>query len=117
MINSFFESLFYIMADQYFLLSMATTVMIGIFLGATLYDGLIAKLWKALISLSCYGFLMIATTTTRIIPVIEADTFRLHHPFSGVATVIAVSFFYFLGMTIGVFTTYFINKKRGKIKL
>ena len=112
MINSFFESLTYIMSDQYFLLSMATTVMIGIFLGATLYDGLIDKLWKALISLSCYGLLIIATTTTRIIPLIEADTFTKHYPFSGVATVLIVSFFYFLGMIIGVFTTYFINKKK-----
>lgn len=114
---SFLDSLIYIMSDQYFLLSMATTVMIGIFLGATLYDGLLDRLWKALISLSSYGLLMVATTSTRVIPMIEQGVFEQHHPLSGVATVVSVSVFYFLGMTIGVLTTYFINKKRGKIKV
>lgn len=111
-LNSLLESLIYVMSHEYFLISMAATTMIGIFLGATLYDGMLDRFGKALISLVSYGLLMAATTSTRVIPLVEADTFKVHHPFSGVATVLTVSLFYFVGMGIGVFTTYLINKKK-----
>lgn len=110
--KSFCESLLYVMADQFFLISMATTVMIGLFLGATLYDGLLSKLCKSLVSMGIYGFLMMATISTRVIPAISVDTFTKHHPFSGVATIICVTFFYFLGMTIGVMTTAYVHRNQ-----
>ena len=110
---SFLDSLIYIMSDQYFLLSMAATVMIGIFLGATLYNGLLNRLWKALISLSSYGLLMVATTSTRVIPMIEQGVFERHHPFSGVVQ-LSVSVFYFY-MTIGVLLLILLIKEKTMI--
>jgi hypothetical protein len=102
-IECFLDSLFYIMADEYFWFAMAITMMTGLFIGAILYDGVLENVKKALLSLSVYGLLIIFMSFTRIFPII--DTFRNHHPMSGIATVICVSVAYFLGMLIGVFIT------------
>lgn len=110
--ESFCESMLYVMSDPYFLISVTTTVMIGIFLGATLYDGLLDRFAKALVSISAYGFLIMATISTRVIPAIGEELFKVHHPFSGVATILLVTFFYFLGMTLGVMTTAFVNRNK-----
>lgn len=113
--QTFIKSLLYVMSDQYFLPSVGLTTSMGIFLGATLYDGLLGRYMKALVSMSMYGFLIIVTTCTRIVPLINDGVFRVHHPFSGVATILLISIAYFLGMTLGVLITGYANRIK-KIK-
>jgi len=107
----FLDSLIYIVSDQFFWLSMAMTMIMGIFIGATIFDGLLKKFKKGLITLVTYGLLIITTTFSRVIPLIDQNTFTKHHPFSGVATVLTVSIAYFLGMFLGVKITNLVVKK------
>jgi len=100
--QSLWESILYVIADGYFWPSMAIIVMIGLFVGSTIYDGCIKEIKKMLISLSIYGLMIIAVTSSRVVPDFFDGRFLVHHPFSGVATVLLVTIFYSLGLFIGV---------------
>lgn len=103
--NSLISSFAYVAKDSYFLPSMAITVIIGLFIGAVLYDGCVQEIKKLIISMLAYAIMIIAVTTERIIPSFFDGVVRVHQPFAGVATVISITIFYVLGMVIGILVT------------
>jgi len=109
-LESLWESILYVMVDGYFWPSMAVIVMIGLFVGSTLYDGCIKEVKKMLLSLSIYGLMIIVVTSSRVVPDFYSGIFKAHHPFSGVATVLLVTLFYSLGLWFGVKITKHAHK-------
>jgi len=109
-LQSFWESVLYVMADPYFWPSMAIIVMIGLFIGSTIYDGCVKEIKKMILSLSIYGLMIITVISSRVLPDYFDGKFILHHPFSGIATVLLVTIFYSLGMYFGVLLTKHAHK-------
>ena len=102
LLQSLLNSFIYVISDVYFWPSMAVIVMIGIFIGSVLYDGCIKEIKKMVVSLSIYALLIITVTSERVIPDFADGRFIIHHPFSGVSTVILVTLFYLIGTYLGV---------------
>lgn len=110
MIQSIWDSIIYVMSDAYFWPAMGIIVMMGLFVGSTLYDGCIKEVKKMVISLSIYALMIIAVTSSRVVPLFFDNRFIKHHPFSGIATVLLVTIFYLLGIWIGVKVTNHVHK-------
>ena len=93
----------YITTDPFFWASMAFTTMVGIFIGAVIYNGDVKEIRKALIALASYCVLIIITNASRVFPQLDKVTPDLSYmPFAGIVTIVIVTFFYLLGMVIGV---------------
>lgn len=103
--NLILNSFIYVMSDGFFWPSMAITVMIGIFVGSTVYDGCVAEMKKMILSLFIYAGIIITVTSSRIFPSLFDGVNRVHNPFSGIATILLVTIFYLLGMCLGVCIT------------
>lgn len=110
--QALWESILYVISDPYFWPSMSAIVMIGIFIGSTLYDGCVKEIKKMLLSLSVYGLMIVTVTSSRVLPDFFDGRFVTHHPFSGVATVLLVTIFYSLGLFGGVRITKHVHKGR-----
>jgi hypothetical protein len=104
-LNSLLQSLLYVIADSYFWPSMAVIVMIGLFIGSTIYDGCVKEVRKMMLSLFIYALMIITVTSERVLPDIFEGKFLAHHPFSGVCTVFLVTLFYAIGMIVGTSIT------------
>lgn len=102
LLQSLLSSFTYVISDVYFWPSMAVIMMIGVFIGSVLYDGCVKEVKKMVVSLSIYGLLIATVTSSRVIPDFAEGRFVLHHPFSGIATVVLVTLFYLLGIYLGV---------------
>lgn len=113
MIQELLLSFMYIAEDPYFWPSMAVTVMIGLFIGAVIYDGCVEYVKKFLIS-SIFLVMLISTVSVlRIGPQLENFTLMTHgEPLAGLATIISVTVFYLLAMVAGVRVTRHVHKGR-----
>jgi len=100
-----FNSFAYVISDGFFWPSMAVTVMIGLFVGSTIYDGCVAEVKKMIISLFIYAGIIITITSERIYPSLIDGIERVHNPFAGITTILTVTIFYLLGMLVGVLVT------------
>lgn len=104
-------SIAYVVSDQFFWLSMATTTIIGICLGAVLYDGLLTQIKKTILVLIGYVFLVMTTDMARILPLIATGkVVNPAQPLAAVTTMAFVTLFYCAGMLLGVGIT---NKAHG----
>jgi len=113
---SILESFKYVFSQDLFWISMSFTTMIGIFIGSTIYDGCVAELKKAILTIGIYAFIICAISIERIFPLYQNGVFMIHKPWSGIATIIYVTLFYLIGMILGVCITNFAsNKKHTKL--
>lgn len=113
MIHLFLASLCYIAADPYFAPSMAFTVLCGLFIGSVIYDGELEDVKKALVALGSYSALILLTNMFRIIPQLPTATNATSPQFlASTATTLVVTFFYLLGMYLGVAITRYAHKGR-----
>jgi len=101
MIDTFLCTLNYVVRDPFFWPSMAFTVMVAIFIGAIIYNGDIEQVKKALLFLGCYVGLLLTVNVSRVIPTV-ADATHPERPFGSAVTIVLVTFFYLLGMALGV---------------
>ena len=111
MIQELLMSFAYIAKDPYYWPSMAVTVMIGLFIGAVIYDGCVEYVKKFLIS-SLFLVMLISTVSVlRIGPQLNNFTQMTHgEPLAGLATIISVTFFYLVAMVVGVRVTNHVHK-------
>jgi hypothetical protein len=101
--NCIIASFFYIISDPFFWPSMAFTTMVGIFIGAVIYDGIVSEVKKMIASLACYAMLIITVNLTRVVPLIpQAIKGTEHQLFASVETMALVTAFYLLGTYLGV---------------
>lgn len=113
--NYLLASINYVSSDQYFWIAMALTVCIGLFIGAVLYDGILKEVKKACVVLCSYCFLLLATNYSRIVPIIYSNNVHdINQPWAGVVTIIFVTFFYLVGMLLGVKVTNLAHKGKEK---
>ena len=101
--NYVISSILYVAHDPFFWPSMAFTTMVGVFIGAIIYDGNTTEVKKMIASLMCYAILIMTVNATRVIPLLQASTNGvLHQPFASIVTIATVTIFYLLGTFIGV---------------
>lgn len=93
----------YVIWDTFFWPAMAFTTIIGIFIGAVIYDGLLEDIKKMILSLTVYGLIIATVNITRIIPkFVDHSIVDPSKPLASTVTLILVTLFYLLGMYIGV---------------
>lgn len=93
----------YVMSDPFFIPSMAFTVMVGIFIGAVIYNGDVKEIKKALVALSSYIILISAVNLSRTIPqILVVEAVNRQKPLASVVTTFLVSLFYLAGMAWGI---------------
>lgn len=104
--NYLLASLNYVTTDQFFWLAMGMTTVLGLFIGAVVYDGVIKDVKKVVIVLLSYVSILSFTNYARILPIIIKDGIHeQNQPLAGIVTILLVTFFYLLGMILGVFIT------------
>lgn len=107
------SSILYIIADEFFTIAMGLTTCIGLFIGATIFDGMLEQVKKAMIALGCYAVLIASTNASRIVPLITDNHINNdYQPLAGIATLLFVTIFYLLGMILGVFVTKMAHKRK-----
>lgn len=103
--NYLTESLIYVMSDQYFWIAMTLTTMCGLFVGASIYDGILEDVKKGIVSISFYTLLIVMTNLSRILPIVYSGAVHsVQQPFASTITTLLVTIFYILGMWLGVRT-------------
>lgn len=110
--NFTIESIKYVVGDHYFLPSMAVVTMMGIFIGAVIYNGDVKEVKKVIAVVLTYASLLAMANFSRIIPLLDTAK-TSYQPLAGITTLLFVTLFYVLGMGWGVYLT----KKAHKGKL
>jgi hypothetical protein len=101
------EVIAYITHAPFFWQTMGSIVACAMFIGATLYNGDLSALRKALLTMGAYAALVTLVDSTRIIHVYNTQGIQNYaQAFAGIATLVFVSFFYLLGLFIGVFVVH-----------
>lgn len=109
------SEIIYVISDPFFLPSMAFTTMMGLFIGAVIYNGDIREVKKMLLSLFSYALLIITVTLTRVVPQIPLEINGVQpgvHPFASIITIFTVTIFYLLGTYLGVRITKKAHNKK-----
>ena len=88
----------YVTQAPYFWQTMGWITACAMFLGATIYNG-VSKLTKWLVTTIPYTILIMVTNIIRIH---QFDVNGHIQAYAGTMTILFVSFFYFLGMIVGV---------------
>lgn len=101
MIEMFCASFWYILNEPYFWASMSFTVLVGLFIGAVIHNGDFDGAKKTIFSLISYIVLVSSVNLSRILPRINLNSPK-EQPFASFVTILIVSFFYFIGIILGV---------------
>jgi hypothetical protein len=113
--NFITQAFIYVVTDSFFFPSMAFVTMVGIFIGAVIYDGNMRDLKKMLVSLICYGVLIAMVNLTRVIPQLPVTTpDKLHQPLASIETMLLVTIFYLLGTFVGVEVVKYAHRSYNK---
>lgn len=101
MINIIWQSILYVTGDPFFWASMGFTTMVGIFVGAVIYDGQVDQIKKLIAALTSYVILLLVVNLTRVIPemIMATNPFK---PIASAVTTVIVTIFYLFGMWLGV---------------
>ncbi len=108
-----FQTFAYVVNNDHFWVAMAFTTIIGLLIGASIYDGDIRKFFKGLLALGSYMIIIIIVNATRSIPdlaIVSDDV--IFKPMASLVTIFIVSIFYFLGMGLGTYITSLAHGKK-----
>ena len=101
--NYITEAFYYVTRDVYFLPSVAITIITSFFVGATVFNGDVARIKKVLLVFLVYMILLVGVDLSRIYPLILiGDVVTKSRPLAGAITVVLISLAYFIGMYLGV---------------
>jgi hypothetical protein len=98
--NLIISAILYVSSDPFFWPSMGITTMIGIFIGAVIYNGDVTEVKKMIASLICYAVLISTVNLTRVLP--DLPIVANSKPLGSIITIFIVTIFYLLGTFIGV---------------
>ena len=100
------DAFYYVIQDPYFFPAMTSVVMIGIFIGATIFDGNLRLSRKYILTLFTYSLLLSLVNLSRVIPrIVNGGIIQTQQPLAGTLTNLFVSVAYLAGMYIGVWIT------------
>lgn len=89
----------YVISDPYFYGSMAVTILMGMFIGAIIYNGDFQQVKKGLISIISYFILIVITQLARIFPKLtDVSENQYHQPLAAIETIIFITIAYIFGM-------------------
>jgi hypothetical protein len=106
----------YVMGAAFFWPSMGVTTAIAMLIGATLYDGELAQVNKAIVSITSYAIMLLITIIARINETTATGVAQEHLPmvYAGVTTVFLITFFWVLGLFFGVLLLKYKNRNKKK---
>lgn len=101
----------YVINAPYFWISMGMVTAVAIFVGAIIYDGNLTNATKGLISIILYAVLLIQVDYSRLQDLFinfpeKIDKTR----YAGILSILFITFFWLLGMFLGVSVSYLIRK-------
>lgn len=109
------KSLVFVAQSDYFYQAMAAVTIVGMLIGSMLYNGDLNQLKKATLTIFAYGSLIAMTNVARIISSEAGVTRNLMHQgqaFNGTTTIVYVTFFYLIGVVVGVFIHRGVRKEK-----
>ena len=114
MFDTILSGIGYVIGASFFYQAMGTTAAIGIFIGASIYNGDVKMMWKGVISIGSYAVLIILTTVPRLVEALNGSVGhgRPGMEYAGVITIFFVTLWYLIGMLIGVHTVQRVRKHR-----
>jgi hypothetical protein len=107
------DTIQYVASAPYFWNTMGMITASAMFIGATIYNGDTSKLAKWLVTTVPYTILIIAVNIMRVHGVNVQNHVQAY---AGSVSVLIVSFFYFLGMLLGVGLLSFVIRKESKCR-
>lgn len=111
--NAVWAILFYVVGAPYFWASMGLTTATAMFIGVLLHDGNMRQVGKAMITISSYAFYVVLTTTPRIFASLSrVSVDHLPQAFASITTLVLVTFFYMIGLLMGVYISYIQSRRR-----
>lgn len=99
------DALLYVVTAPYFWPSMGFTTATAMFVGVLLHDGNLRQVAKAEVTILTFAIFLIVTTVPRVA---SHNISAQHLPgaLGGLTTIICVTFFYTLGLLLGVLIAY-----------
>lgn len=104
-LNEIVKSAIFVFQADFFYQAMALVTIIAIMVGSIIYNGDVAMAKKAVISIVAYGGMIVLTNISRIVSIGligPQQTMNQGQAFNGTTTVIYVTIFYLIGITLGV---------------
>jgi hypothetical protein len=99
------KSLIFVAHAEYFWQAMAAVTIISMVIGALIYNGDLTELKKAILTIFTYGGMVALTNMARIITSeagVKRNLMNEGQAFNGTTTVIYVTLFYLVGISLGV---------------
>lgn len=104
-INEIFKSAIFVFQADFFYQVMALVTIIAIMIGSIIYNGDVDMARKAIISILAYGGMIILTNLSRISSIgLTGPQLIMNQgqAYNGTTTTIFVTFFYLIGILLGV---------------
>lgn len=102
LVNLLKSAFIYVASQNLFWGSMGFTTAIAMFVGVMLFDGNMEQTKKGLVSVLSYAGMIFWTTLIRVMPISLESTVHTERVYAGIATVAYITFFWLLGIFIGV---------------
>lgn len=109
----------YVINAPFFWETVSATIASSIFIGAAIYNGDLKFLTKGIITILSYAGFLLLITTARIgnIEINSLSDIQKAMAYAGINTIILLTFFYLVGMIIGVLAVYYIHRRRNTLHL
>lgn len=104
--NEIVKSLVFVAEADYFYQAMAIVTIMASMIGSMVYNGDLSSIRKAIVSIFCYAIMLMFTNISRLInypDLLLPKEMTMGQQFNGTVTVVYVTFFYMLGLSLGVF--------------
>lgn len=102
--NLIIDAFYFVVGENMFWGSMGFTTAMAMFVGVLLYNGNIDHAKRGLFGVLSYAAMLFWTTLVRVMPnALEHNfTYNSPRPFAGLMTILLITFFWMLGVFIGV---------------
>lgn len=110
--NYITDAFYYVISDPFFMPSLTAVTIMGLFVGATVFNGDVKLSHKYLFSFFIYSFVLSLVNLSRILPrIFDGRITVTSQPLAGTETNFFVTVAYLAGMYIGVLITKKAHKK------
>ena len=115
MFDTILSGIHYVISAPFFYYGVSGTIVGGIWIGASIYEGNLRDTWKGMLTVLGYCLFLILTTVPRILNSISSlgSHSSPGMEYAGIITIGFIVIYYVLGMLLGVYT---IQRARRKNK-
>ena len=115
MFENILAGIHYVINAPFFYSGVAGTIVGGIWIGASIYEGDRKEMWKGILAVFGYALFLLITTVPRVLSSITNEGIQHSEPgmeYAGLITTIFVVTYYVLGMLMGVYTIQRVRKSK-----